>query len=96
MTMLTHPDRNSAAEDKEAVMAKSAKKTKLPARLDPATRIVVNRGAEVPEFREGTAVAKRVHAVLGNGTVALALKKGARPSTVRFLAKAKVIRLVTK
>ena len=81
-------------------MAKTAKKTKTktaaPARLDPATRIVVNREAAVPEFREGTAVAKRVAAVLGNGTVALAIKKGARPSTVRFLAKAKVIRLVTK
>lgn len=78
-------------------MAKTAKKTKTAAatpRLDPATRIVVIRTAKVPEFREGTAVAKRVHAVLGNGTVALAIKKGARPSTVRYLAKAKVIRLV--
>ena len=36
-------------------------------------------------FREGTAVAKRVDAVLHAKSVAVALKKGARKSTVRWL-----------
>ncbi len=75
----------------------SARRTVTPS-LDTSARIVVNKSVEVPAFREGTAVAKRVAAVLGAGgkTVDLALKHGARTSTVRYLAKAKVIRLVTK
>jgi hypothetical protein len=80
---------------------KTAKKTAAPksatVALDPATKIVVNKSVDAPEFREGSAVAKRVAAVMGAGgkTVELALKRGARTSTVRYLAKAKVIRLVT-
>lgn len=68
----------------------------VPAALDKGAKIVVNKSVDVPEFREGTAVAKRVGAVLASGgkTVEAALKKGARTSTVRYLAKAKVIRLV--
>jgi hypothetical protein len=63
--------------------------------VDHAAKIVVRKDAEVPEFREGTAVYKRVRAVLAsNGKpVETALKRGARTSTVRFLAKAKVITL---
>lgn len=73
-------------------MASTAKKI---VQIDHAAKIVVRKTAEVPEFREGTAVAKRVQAVLSsNGKpVEAALKKGARTSTVRYLAKAKVIDL---
>jgi hypothetical protein len=57
-------------------------------------KITVTRGAENP-FREGSAVHKRAGAVLrANGKpVAAAIKAGARVSTVRYLEKAKVIRL---
>ena len=77
-------------------MAKTAKKTSVVAALDPTAKIVVNKSVAVPEFRDGSAVQKRVNAVLAarGKTVELALKRGARTSTVRYLAKAKVIKLV--
>lgn len=69
---------------------------KLPFRdIDPATtKIVVPKGTENP-FREGTAVHKRGSAVLrANGKpVEVAVRHGARVSTVRYLARAKVIQL---
>lgn len=70
-----------------------AKKASRPMAIEPTAKIVVNKSVELPEFRKGTAVAKRVNAVLSsNGKpVETAIKKGARASTVRFLAKAKVI-----
>lgn len=78
---------------------KKAKVRALPFRnIDPvSTKIVVPKGAENP-FREGTATYKRVAAVLrANGKVVeLAVKHGARLSTVRYLARAKVIKLITK
>jgi hypothetical protein len=78
---------------------KKAKVRNLPFRnIDPATtKIVVPKDAENP-FREGTATHKRVQAVLkANGKVVdLAVRAGARLSTVRYLARAKVIKLVTK
>lgn len=57
-------------------------------------KITVTRGAENP-FRAGTAVHRRASAVLrAHGKpVTEALRRGARTSTVAFLAKAKVIRL---
>lgn len=86
----------SKTAKKVAKKAAKAAKTVIIA-LDPSAKIVVNKSIEAPAFREGTAVAKRVSAVLAsNGKpVEFAIKKGARPSTVRFLAKAKVIRLIT-
>lgn len=73
-------------------MANTARKI-MP--VEPTDRIVVNKKAELPPFRDGTGVAKRVNAVIAcNGKpVESALKRGARTSTVRFLAKAKVITL---
>jgi hypothetical protein len=84
----------------------AAKKTKTSARrkltstarLPLDAKIVVSKTVEKPEFREGTAVARRVAAVLAsNGKpVEAALKRGARTSTVRYLEKSNVIRLITK
>jgi hypothetical protein len=44
-------------------------------------------------FREGTGVYKRAQAVLTSKKVADAIKKGARISTVRYLAKNRFIKL---
>jgi len=78
-------------------MSTTAKKTATVARpIDITAKISVIK-AENP-FREGTAVHKRASAVLSakGKPVEYALKHGARKSTVRYLAKAKVIRLITK
>jgi hypothetical protein len=45
-------------------------------------------------FREGTAVHKRARAVLTSTTVAQALKKGARTSTVRYLVGKRQVKVV--
>ncbi len=72
-------------------MTKTSKTVKP---IDLAARIAVAAKAENP-FREGTAVHKRVQAVLSakGKPVEYALKHGAKRSTVRYLAKAKVISL---
>jgi hypothetical protein len=60
--------------------------------LEPTAKIIVLK-KDVP-FREGTAVHKRGQAVLRSKTVAEALKRGARPSTVRYFVECKQVRLV--
>lgn len=74
---------------------KTAKKTAAPKRIaiEPTAKIVPIKGAENP-YREGSAVAKRVNAVLTTRRVDAALKKGARTSTVRACLRAKLIRIV--
>lgn len=76
---------------------KTAKKAATAASIDLGARItLVDPKTENP-FRVGTAVYKRVNAVLAakGQPVEVALKKGARRSTVNYLAKQKVIRLVS-
>jgi hypothetical protein len=60
--------------------------------IEPTSKIVPLKGAENP-FREGSAVAKRVNAVLSARRVDVALKKGARKSTIRACLRAKLIRI---
>ena len=80
-------------------MAKTAKKTAKTANVTAAAipddaKIIVVAGAENP-FREGTAVYKRVQAVLlsKGKTVEFALKKGARKSTVKYLRDHKIVKV---
>lgn len=62
--------------------------------INKEMKITTTRGAENP-FRKGSARAKRASVVLrANGKpVAEAIRRGARLSTVAYLAKARVIRL---
>lgn len=62
-------------------------------KLEETAKIVVLR-KDIP-FREGTAVYKRAQAVLRSKTVAEALKRGARTSTVRWFVACKQVRLET-
>lgn len=61
--------------------------------VDPAAKIVVVKSDN--PFREGTAVHKRAQVVLSakGKPVADVLKRGARTSTVRFLVRARLVRL---
>lgn len=62
--------------------------------LNKEMKIKVKRNIDNP-FREGSGAHKRAGAVMrANGkTVAAALRGGARPSTVHYLKKAKIISL---
>ena len=71
-------------------MTKAVKKT-MPKPIDETAKIVV-LNKENP-FREGSNVHKRAHAVLTSKKVADALKKGARISTVRYLARNRFIKV---
>lgn len=86
-------------------MAKTAKKTtarrknttsttKRAAPIPLEAKIFVPKGAENP-FREGTAVYKRVQAVLSSKgkTVEFAVGHGARRGTVRYLRDHKIVKL---
>ena len=79
-----------AKSAKKAAAVASAKTTKA---ISPESKIVVLK-AENP-FREGTAVYKRVQAVLlsKGKTVEHVLKKGAKRSTVRYLRDHKIVRV---
>lgn len=75
-------------------MAKTAKKTtrKTAASISDDARITVIAKAENP-FTPGSAVYKRVEAVIKAKTVADALKKGARKSTVKWARDHKIVRV---
>lgn len=72
-------------------MAKKTTTVSRPKPLAEEAKIVVVK-KENP-FREGSEVFKRAQAVLASKDVATALKKGARISTVRYLAKHRFIKV---
>ena len=80
-------------------MAKTAKKTtvkkqpaKTAASIPDQAKISLIAKAENP-FTPGSAVYKRVEAVIKAKTVADALKKGARKSTVKWARDHKIVRV---